>query len=99
MDIRKQLIDNIRALSKVKLTLQEVGMAVRNAATHNKAGLTTSLFKIFLAAVYILIVIDVVVKLDILANLDRSLSPRALVMHFLSLTSWHLGMMELAWDS
>ena len=68
LDIRKQLIDNIRALSKVKLTLQEVGMAVRNAATHNKAGLTTSLFKIFLAAVCILIVIDVVVKLDILAN-------------------------------
>ena len=28
LDLRKQLIDNIRAISKVKLSLQEVGMGV-----------------------------------------------------------------------
>ena len=46
LDLRKQLIDNIRAISKVKLNLKEVGMGVRNAATHNMAGLTTSLLHI-----------------------------------------------------
>ena len=46
LDLRKQLIHNIRAHSKVKLSLQEVGMGVRNAATHNMAGLTTSLLQL-----------------------------------------------------
>ena len=46
LDLRKQLIDNIRAIFKVKLSLQEVGMGVRNAATHNMAGLTTSLLQV-----------------------------------------------------
>ena len=45
LDLRQQLIDNIRAISKVKLNLKEVGMGVRNAATHNMAGLTTSLLQ------------------------------------------------------
>ena len=45
LDLRKQLIHNIRAHSKVKLSLQEVGMGVRNAATHYMAGLTTSLLQ------------------------------------------------------
>ena len=43
LDLRLQLIDNIRAISKDKLNLQEVGMGVRNAATLYMAGLTTSL--------------------------------------------------------
>ena len=45
LDLRKQLISNIRADSKVKLRLQEVVMGVRNAATHYIAGLTTSLLQ------------------------------------------------------
>ena len=45
LDLRKQLIHNIRACSKVRLGLQEVVMGVRNAATLYIAGLTTSLLQ------------------------------------------------------
>ena len=60
LDLRKQLIHNIRAHSKVKLSSQEVGMGVRNAATHYIAGLTTSLLHVRL----LLLLVGVLVNLS-----------------------------------